>query len=96
MSVTPETVISLQEQKNIILNILFDACSDGETLVSYLEHVGFDACAIRNVSELPSAFLGYYRLKTGHYDVNRACHHLATWPPIAAQIAELRRERDET
>jgi hypothetical protein len=79
------------EEKNIILGILFDFAEGDEDggLLSYLDHVGFDLRAISHLKELPSAFVAKYRLKTGKYDLDRAANDLATWPPIAARIAEL-------
>ena len=88
-----EAALSLQEQKNLILNILDDFCTDADTLFRYLDHVGFDIGSVSHAREIPTAFLGHYRLKNGTYDVDRACHHLATWPPIAARIAEMRLEQ---
>ena len=57
--------------------------------MSFLDHVGFDLSVIRNVRELPAAFVAKYRLKSGQYDLDRAANDLATWPPVAARIAEL-------
>lgn len=85
--------LSRQEQKNIILNILDDFCTDADTLFRYLDHVGFDIGSISDAREISAAFVGHYRLNGGAYDVDRACHHLATFPPIAALIAEMRREQ---
>lgn len=94
MNQKQQEALSLSEQKNIILNILADFCSDADTLVDYLNHVGFDLCSICEAREIPAAFLGHYRIKNGVYDLDRACNHLATWPPIAARIEALRCERD--
>lgn len=80
-----------REQKNIILNFLADFAEgdDDGDLLSFLDHVGFDLSVIRNVRELPAAFVAKYRLKSGQYDLDRAANDLATWPPVAARIAEL-------
>jgi len=83
--------LTSREQKNIILNFLADFAEsdDDGDLLSYLDHVGFDLRVISHVKELPAAFVAKYRLKTGKYDLDRAANDLATWPPIAARIAEL-------
>ncbi|MCB5200248.1 hypothetical protein SAMN05428995_101925 [Loktanella sp. DSM 29012] len=80
-----------REQKDVILSFLIDFADHDEEgdLLSYLDHIGFDLRVIRHVKELPAAFVAKYRLKTGKYDVDRAANDLATWPPIAARIAEL-------
>ncbi|MFZ3585441.1 hypothetical protein ACOI1H_25500 [Loktanella sp. DJP18] len=82
---------SPKEQKTIILSIFADFAEsdDDGDLLSYLDHIGFDLRVISHVKELPAAFVAKYRLKTGKYDVDRAANDLATWPPIAARIAEL-------
>lgn len=85
--------LSRQEQENIILNILDDFCTDADTLFRYLDHARFDIGSISHAREIPVAFLGHYRIKAGVYDVDRACNDLATWPPIAALIVEMRREQ---
>jgi hypothetical protein len=36
---------------------------------------------------------GHYRLKQGKYDIDRAARDLATFPPIAARIEELKAQR---
>ena len=84
------------EQKNIIVGILLDFLQDedAENLGSYLRHVGFDVRAVPDTAALPAAWAAHYRVKQGIYDVERAINDLATWPPIAARIAELRAERD--
>jgi hypothetical protein len=83
--------LSPGEQKNIILSIFADFAEsdDDGDLLSFLDHVGFDLRVISDVRELPAAFVATYRLKSGKYDLNRAANDLATWPPIAARIAEL-------
>ena len=79
------------QQKGIILSIFADFAEsdDDGDLLSFLDHVGFDLRVINDVRELPAAFVATYRLKPGKYDLNRAANDLATWPPIAARIAEL-------
>jgi hypothetical protein len=79
----------LREQKGIIISILTNFADDAYRLISYLDHIGFDHCALTSPRDLEAAVLGHYRVKVGRYDVDRACNDLATWPPIATRIAEL-------
>lgn len=80
-----------KEQKGLIESIFSDFCDadDDSDLLSFIDHIGFDLRVISNARELYPAFVAYYRLKTGVYDVDRATNDLVTWPPIAARIAEL-------
>jgi len=89
-------VLSIEEQKSLILSILTTFLEDEKrgNLTSFVRHVGFDVRVVRTSRDFFPAWLGHYRLKHGLYDVDRACNDLATWPPIAARIAELRAERD--
>jgi hypothetical protein len=86
--------MSAEDQKDLILGILFSFLEDEETanLEDYIRHVGFDLGAINKSQEMAAAWLGYYHLRQGAYDVDRACNDLATWPPIAGRIFELQRE----
>lgn len=84
------------DPRDIILGIFCDfAEKDVDTLFRYFDHVGFDARVVTDAGDLPAAWLGHYRLKRGHYDVDRACNDLATWPPIASRIFELLREEKQ-
>lgn len=76
----------------MILALLDDLCSPEtiDELGDYLDHVGFDLLALRRPQDLPVAWLGYYRIRRGLYDVDRAFADLATYPPMAAEIARLR------
>jgi len=88
--------MTTEEQKSLILGIFADfadSSDDGSELLHYLEHVGFDLRSIQDIRELPAAFLGHYRVAKGKYDVDRACMHLATWPPISEAIFELMAEK---
>jgi len=79
---------TLQEQKDIIISILADFADEADRLIAYLDHIGFDLCALASPHDLGAAVLGHYRIKAGRYDVDRACNDLASWPPIAAEIAK--------
>lgn len=81
------------QPRGLILSLLFDFLdNDDERALSFFDHIGFDLACIRDIKELPDAFLGHYRLKRGVYDVDRAFDDLSTWPPIASRIVELMNE----
>lgn len=89
----PSAPLTPQEQTALILDILCEFAEHGaDDLFQYFDHVGFDPRVIKGPSELPSAWLGHYRVRCGEYDVDRACNDFATWPPIASRIFELMRE----
>ncbi len=81
-------MLKTDEQKNIILNLVFDEELDGQGLLDYLEHIGFEIAALEDTKELPEAVLGHYRIRQGEYDVDRAAMDLATYGPVAAAIVE--------
>lgn len=87
-------MLTTAEQKNVILSILADILSDVETIGDYFDHIQFDLGAISFFDDIPAAFLGHYRVRNGHYDVDLACNHLASWPPIAEHILKLTREKE--
>jgi len=79
--------LTLQEQKDVIISILVNFADDGDRLIAYLDHIGFDLGALTSPHDLGDAVLGHYRIKAGRYDVDRACNDFASWPPIAAEIS---------
>lgn len=88
--------LSTVEQKNLICGILADVAADpdGEVLFAYLRHCGLPLLALRSARDIVPAFLGLYRIRPGHYDVEAAGRHLITWPPMAARIAHLEAEAE--
>jgi hypothetical protein len=60
-----------------------------EELARYIVHCGIDIDA---AEDLDDAIVAHYRLPDGTYDIERAGHDLATYPPVAVRIAELRAE----
>jgi hypothetical protein len=85
--------LNVDQQKSLILGILLDF-ADGDEILAYMAHVGFDLGSISHISELPGAWLGHYRTKKGVYDVDRACNDLSEFPPIASAIVrEINRSR---
>lgn len=85
--------LSSDEQKNLIIGILNSFLEDIDTLGPYLAHVGFDLAVIKHTRELIPAWMGFYRILHGQYDVERAFADLVSWPPIATRIAELSRQK---
>lgn len=82
------------EARNLLVGVLEDfAQNDCEDLFLYLEHVDFDFGALGSPRDLLPAWLGHYRISQGIYDTDRAATDLATWPPIARRILELRAEK---
>ena len=90
---TPKTPLPLEEQKSLLLGILNEFLPDPDELFDYFDHVGFDPLCLGRVRDLPQAWVAYYRVRAGVYDVDRACRDLATWPPIAARIAYLQAQK---
>jgi hypothetical protein len=87
------TELTVEQQKGLILGILCDF-ADGDEILAYMAHVGFDLGSISHIRELPGAWLGHYRTKKGAYDVDRACNDLSEFPPIASAIVrEINRSR---
>lgn len=87
--------IPLPQQKSLLLGILNDFLSDPEELFDYFDHVGFDPLCLGQIRDLPQAWMAYYRVRAGVYDVDRACRDLAAWPPIAARIAHLQAQKPD-
>jgi len=79
---------TLQEQKDIIISILVNFAVEGDNLLAYLDHIGFDLGALTSSRDLGDAVLGHYRIKASRYDVDRACNDFASWPPIAVEISK--------
>jgi hypothetical protein len=81
-----ESEVSSDEARGIILGIYAEFAQRPEELFDYFEHAGFDASVILFARDLPAAWLGFYRVKPGVYDLDAALDDLHTWPPIAAEI----------
>src|SRR5690606_24817840 len=64
-------VLSIEEQKSLILSILTTFLEDEKrgNLTSFVRHVGFDVRVVRTSRDFFPAWLGHYRLKHGLYDV---------------------------
>jgi hypothetical protein len=90
------TRAELAERRALILGPFIGFAEEGEDeLAAYLRHVGIDATMIKYAGSVEKAILAHYRIgDSGNYfDLDKAANHLATWPPIAERIAELRAQR---
>ena len=83
--------LSAHDQKTLICGILSDFAHhpDVGVLFAYLHYCGLPVTALRTVRDIVPAFLALYRVRPGHYDVNRAFEDLRHWPPIAGRIDQL-------
>lgn len=86
--------LTTDQQKGLIVCILADF--EGDEMVKFAEHAGFDFRSITDAKELPAAWVAHYWLGQGTYDVDRACMDLATWPPISRRIFELQQQQRES
>ena len=79
-----------RRQRILILDMFLDG-DDPENFLALIEHTGIDlAAAGGDIRRVPDVILGHYRKKKGCYDIDRAASDLATFPPVAAYIAELK------
>jgi hypothetical protein len=69
--------------------------NDPKGLVDYCIHCGMplDVLAAADKRGLAPIILAHYRIGPGVYDLERVGQDLARWPPIAAEIARLQREK---
>jgi hypothetical protein len=70
--------------------------NDQAEFVEYLHHCGIDLGELSEAVEsgwpaIEALILGHYRVRPGVYDLEQVGQYLATYPPIAARIRELRR-----
>ena len=93
LGISNRALLPLEEQKSLILEILVSFSDDADDLVNFLKHAGFDPRVMATRDHLIPAWLGHYRIKSGVYDIERACRDLASWPPIASRISHLMREK---
>jgi hypothetical protein len=82
------------EVEKMILWPFSDLAEDDiDELAKYLLHCGIDDADISSAGDVEAAILGHYRRLDGTYDIAAAAHDLSRWPPIAARVKELKRER---
>lgn len=83
----------LADQKALVLAVFVDAAEQGEDeLARYLQHVGITPEDITEAGNAEKAILDHYRVKGG-YDVDAVAADLARYPPVAARIRELKRQK---
>jgi hypothetical protein len=91
---TKKVRTSLTEDELMVLSPFLDFAEEGtDQLAKYLLHCGIDEADIGHAGNVQAAILGHYRRLDGTYDIDAAAHDLARWPPIAARVKELKRER---
>jgi hypothetical protein len=61
-----------------------------EALARYVVHCGIDIDA---ADDMEDAILAHYRMASGALDIERAATDLATYPPVANRIRELREQK---
>jgi hypothetical protein len=74
-----------------VLTILTDMARSGD-LASWFNHIGFDASVLVSADQLPAAYVAFHEDDQGWIDAEKALEQLATWPPIASRICELKRQ----
>ncbi len=92
----PSKLETPADRKAILLWPFLNFAEKGmDELVAYLLHVGIDDKAIKYAGgTAEAAILNHYRIGTSdHFDFDKAGNDLASWPPIARRIAELRAEQ---
>jgi hypothetical protein len=93
-AVRPQNAVKLSADETMILGPFLDFAEEGDdALAKYLLHCGVDGDDIRDAGDVQGAILNHYRRPDGKQDIAAAAHDLARWPPIAARIKELKRER---
>ena len=82
--------LTAAEQRNTILNMFFDG-DDANSFIALAKHCRIDLAACDGeVKQVPNVIAAHYRVAQGRYDIDRAACDLATFPPVAARIAELK------
>jgi hypothetical protein len=85
----------LSADESMILGQFLDFAENGgdDKLAEYIHHVGITPEGISAAGDVQGAILRHYRRRGGKYDIDAAAADLLSWPPIAARVEELRRER---
>jgi hypothetical protein len=82
------------DDERVLLGPFVDFAEEGEdALCKYLIHCGIDAEDVRVAGNAEKAILAHYRKPNGTPDIDAAAQDLMRWPPIAARINELKREK---
>jgi hypothetical protein len=94
MRKTKKIRTGLTKDESMILWPFLDFAEEGnDQLARYLLHCGIDDADIGQAGDVQAAILDHYRRRDGTYDIGAAAHDLSRWPPIAARVKELKRER---
>jgi hypothetical protein len=64
-----------------------------DEFVRFLFHCGINNDDVEFAGDIPSAILEHYRRPGGGYDIDAAAHDWFRWPPFAARVKELKREK---
>ena len=84
----------LTEDESMILWPFLDFAEEGnDQLARYPLHCGIHDADIGHAGDVQAAILDHYRRLDGTCDIAAAAHDLSRWPPIAARVKELKRER---
>ena len=84
----------LTEDEAMILGSFLDFAEKGEDVFArFLLHCGIDNNDIELAGDIQSAILEHYRRPDGTYDIDAVAHDWFRWPPIAARVKELKREK---
>ena len=86
----------LAEQSRMILWPFVDILENGgiDELFEYLHHAGLRLGYVDlKKPDLQATILAHYQVGARRYDIDRAARDLATYPPVARLIEELRTKR---
>jgi hypothetical protein len=85
----------LTEDEAMILETFLQFAERGEDeFARYFIHCGIDNYDIELAGgDIQSAILEHYRRPGGGYDIDAVAHDWFRWPPIAARVKELKREK---
>ena len=93
-NIQSENFLPPTKAKGMLISLLTDFIdNDAESLIDYLNHVGFDISALSETKDLVPAWFGHYRIGQGTYDTDRAAMDLLTWPPMSRYVFNLQAEK---
>ena len=82
------------EQRDLILWPFLDMAEQSiDELSKYILHAGITSRDIDATGgDTEAAVLAHYRTRKG-FDIDRAAHDLLTYPPVAARVRDLKRQK---
>src|SRR5947207_72560 len=90
----PKVDDKLTKEEAMILGSFLDFAKKGEDeSARFLLHCGINTDDIDFAGDTQSAILEHYRRPGGGYDLDAVAHDYFRWPPIAARVKELMREK---